>query len=471
MAEQAGADNERTGLSFRSRTKPSSAAQNRSAVLSAFEHGFVVFSVAVLCGVSSLGRTVAASSIGTTEHNTLNTVLYCLVLLIGALLVLYHRREMVPILINTKVVWLFMAWAVVSVAWSVDPDLAVRRLIQFAAPVLVALYAAARFDPSTAIKLTGWCYFGVVVTSALVSVVWPDLGQMKDNAINIDMVEGSRLAGDWQGILGHKNGLGFVTLGSAQVFIWRWLVEKDRRWLFGGIILFGVFVTYKSHSTTSLLLVGLSLGMFIIIRMSEAAPRLRALIVFVAVIAVVIGILMVTTMRQEMTALVGKDATLTGRLPIWEVLVTHSIPARPLLGYGFNTYFTPSNPEYLRLVEIVDWPAPHAHNGYLNLAVELGIPGALLGVFILLRMIAGAMRRLHDQSAPWAEFMFVFGAVSLVLNCVEATVLRLGDDLTFVLLFSSFALAKHAAKSRAQPKPATPRRANMFLPRNPTEAS
>lgn len=470
MAEHAGADNERTGLSFRKRAKPSSAADARATRFSIFEHGFLIFSVAVLCGISNLGKSVQSVSVGTEEHNTLNTVLYLIVLAVVSLLVLQRRREVVPVLIGNKLIWLFMAWAVASIAWSTDPDLSVRRLIQFAAPVLLALYAVSRFDPTTAIRLTGWCYFGIIVASAIVAVVWPDFGQMKDNAVNIDLVEGSRLAGDWKGILGHKNGLGFVTLGSAQIFFWRWLTEKDRRGLFGAIILFGVFVTYKSHSTTSLLLVGLSLGIYILIRISEAAPRLRALIVFATVIALVIGFLAVITMREEMTALVGKDATLTGRLPIWQVLVGHSIPARPLLGYGFNAYFNLSNPEYLRLVEIVDWPAPHAHNGYLNLAVELGIPAAVLGTFILLRMIGAAMRRLHDPSAPWAEYMFVFGVVTIVLNCVEATIFRLGDDLTFILLFSCFALSKHGTGSHAKASPA-PRRTGMFLPRNRTEAS
>ncbi|WP_395020429.1 O-antigen ligase family protein [Dongia sp.] len=422
------------------------------------EGGFVIFSVAVFLGLSNLGRTTDPN--GGPQHNPLNTGLYLVVLVGVGLLLWMRRREVIPLLASSKLIWIFMAWATASIVWSLDANLAVRRLILFYAPLLVALYAAARFDPSTTIKLSGWAYFWTIFVSAAVAILLPNIGVMKDSWEALkwaNLAEGEKLGGDWSGILGHKNVLGFATLANTQVFAWRWYVERDKRWLFGPIILFGIFVAYKSHSATSALLIALTLGTYFFVHVLRKARRLRGLIffaMFVVAAAVLVAALM---LPDQFTALVGKDATLTGRVPIWIVVLDHVIPSRPIFGWGFNTYFIPANPDYLRLVGIVGWPAPHAHNGYLNLAVELGIPGAVLGTLILLRLIAGAVRRLDDDRAPWVLNVLVFAVTFAILNMVESSLLRISDNWEFALLFCCFVLWRHQALSRPKARPAARR--------------
>jgi exopolysaccharide production protein ExoQ len=464
MTDPAGAKGEqpaaRDGLAFRMRSATRHQPDEAAVVGTWLEQGFLIFSVAVFLGVSNLGRTTVATAAGTAQHNPLNTALYLIVLAGSFALLLFRRREIVPVLSSSKMVWIFMAWAVASVAWSLDPDLAVRRLILFFAPVLVALYAAARFDPATAIKLAGWGYFWVIVASAIVALLLPDVGVMKDSPEALkwaNLAEGEKLGGHWSGILGHKNVLGFATLANTQIFAWRWYVEKEKRWLHGAIVLFGIVVAYKTHSATSALLIALTLAAYVFIHVSHKAARLRALIVFAAVVIAAAATMMAISMPDQFTALVGKDATLTGRVPIWVVLLNHTIPNSPVFGYGFNTYFILNNPDYLRLVEIVGWPAPHAHNGYLNLAVELGLPGALLGTIILVRLILGAMRLVNDDQAPWALHMLVFGVTFAVLNIVESALLRISDNWVFALLFCCFALWKYQTEARPKTRPAARR--------------
>jgi exopolysaccharide production protein ExoQ len=452
----------REGLAFRKRRPIVQSSSVDSGPAGLIEGGFLIFSVAVFLGISNLGRTTNPA--GEVQHNPLNTALYIIVLVGAGLLLWLRRREVIPVLVNSKLIWIFVAWACASVAWSLDPDLAVRRLALFFAPLLVALYAAARFDPGTAIKLAGWAYFGTIAVSAAVAVLLPDVGVMKDSWEALrwaNLAEGAKLGGDWSGILGHKNVLGFAALANTQIFVWRWYAEKDKRWLFGPIILIGIFVAYKTHSATAALLIGLTFGTYIFVHVLRKAGQLRGLIffaMFVVAAAVLVAALM---LPDQFTALVGKDATLTGRVPIWIVVLDHVIPNRPLLGYGFNTYFIPTNPDYLRLVDIVGWPAPHAHNGYLNLAVELGVPGAVLGVLILLRLLVGAVQSLNDERAPWALQMLVFAVSFAILNMVEASLLRISDNWEYTLLFCCFAMWKYQAERRPAAPP-TARRWGEF---------
>jgi exopolysaccharide production protein ExoQ len=365
-----------------------------------------------------------------------------------------------PVLAVSKLFWIFMAWAVASVIWSIDPELTIRRLILFFAPVLVALYAAARFDPTTTIKLAGWAYFWTIIASAIVAILLPRIGVMHDSAAALkwaDLAEGARLEGDWSGILGHKNVLGFATLANTQIFVWRWYVEKEKRWLHGAIILIGVFVAYKTHSATTGLLIAVTLGTYFLFSITRHALRLRGLIFYGVVVFAAVAIGLAVSLPEQFTALLGKDATLTGRVPIWIVLLNHTIPNNPIFGAGFNTYFIVENPDYRRLVDIVGWPAPHAHNGYLNLAVELGIPGAVLGTFILLRLLVGAMLRVNDEHAPWVLHVLVFALTFVILNVVESSLLRISDNWAFALPFCCFALWKYQAKARPKAQPASRR--------------
>jgi O-antigen ligase len=476
MTDQAGAKGEqptaRDGLSFRKRTRVVSAPSPALDRIELFERGFVIFSVAVFLGLSNLWRKTAEldpSSVGASQHNPLNTGLYLLVLVVGILLVLVRKREVLPVLAVSKMFWIFMAWAVASAIWSIDPDLTLRRLALFFAPVIVALYAAARFDPTTTIRLAGWAYFWTIVASAIVAVLFPQIGVMHDSAMAVkwaDLAEGARLEGDWSGTLGHKNVLGFATLASTQVFAWRWYVEKEKRWLHAAIILFGMFVAYKTHSATTALLILITLGTYSLFHLTRQARRLRALIFFAVVVVAVVSVGLAISLPEQFTALVGKDATLTGRVPIWIVLLRDVIPQNPIFGTGFNTFFIIENPSYRRLVEIVGWPAPHAHNGYLNLATELGIPGALLGTFILLRLLVGSMLRVNDENAPWVVHVLVFALTFAILNIVESSLLRISDNWAFALPFCCFALWKYQAEARPKAQPA-PRRWGNVAPGTP----
>jgi O-antigen ligase len=477
MTDQAGAPAEppaaRDGLSFRKRSRPASAPTAALSGFDLFERGFIIFSVAVFLGLSNLGRTTDSdpSSIGASQHNPLNTALYLLVLAIGGLLLWVRKRDVMPVLAVSKVFWIFMAWAVASVIWSIDPELTVRRLVLFFAPVMVALYAAARFDPTTTIKLAGWAYFWTIIASAIVAILLPRVGVMHDSAAALkwaDLAEGARLEGDWSGILGHKNVLGFATLANTQIFAWRWYVEKEKRWLHGAILLIGVFVAYKTHSATTGLLIMVTLGTYFLFHITRHALRLRALIFYAVVVFAAIAVGLAISLPQQFTALVGKDATLTGRVPIWIVLLRDVIPSNPIFGDGFNTYFIIENPGYRRLVEIVGWPAPHAHNGYLNLAVELGIPGAVLGTFILLKLLVGALLRVNDENAPWVLHVLVFALAFVILNLVESSLLRISDNWAFALPFCCFALWKYQAKARPKPRP-TERRWGALTFGKPTE--
>jgi O-antigen ligase len=80
--------------------------------------------------------------------------------------------------------------------------------------------------------------------------------------------------------------------------------------------------------------------------------------------------------------LFDKSETLSGRTFLWSYAV-QNIAERPFLGFGYTAFWKASSINVLISNEIT-WQAPHAHNGYLDLALDLGLllAGLYLGALI-----------------------------------------------------------------------------------------
>jgi exopolysaccharide production protein ExoQ len=139
----------------------------------------------------------------------------------------------------------------------------------------------------------------------------------------------------------------------------------------------------------------------------------------------------------------GKDATLTGRVPLWE-LVDQQISDHLLLGFGFQAFWTDANPEAWVIWAKIQWMAPHAHNGYRDIMLSFGIIGMTLFVLMLLRAVRqGAVLHCRDPQYGWL-WLNVFTVMILVMNLTESLFFSPNDVIftlftTAIIMFSLYA--------------------------------
>ncbi len=127
----------------------------------------------------------------------------------------------------------------------------------------------------------------------------------------------------------------------------------------------------------------------------------------------------------------GKDATLTGRVPLWH-LVDPEIVHRPLLGYGYGVFWSEANPVAWRIWEVSGWQAPHAHNGYRDLLLGVGSVGLVLFGLVTVRALRqGTDLCSAEPRQGWLWCVATIGA-SLAMNLSESTFL-MQNDLMWVL--------------------------------------
>ena len=120
--------------------------------------------------------------------------------------------------------------------------------------------------------------------------------------------------------------------------------------------------------------------------------------------------------------LLGRDDTFTGRTDIWDAALG-SIGSRPIFGYGFGAFWRGEAGPSKAVVDSVDWVTPNAHNGVLDLCLELGIAGLLVFAIGFGQRFRTALQEYRRQESSGAMWPFLFLSFLLVYNLTESTLL------------------------------------------------
>jgi exopolysaccharide production protein ExoQ len=133
----------------------------------------------------------------------------------------------------------------------------------------------------------------------------------------------------------------------------------------------------------------------------------------------------------------GRDPTLTDRTAIWGLVI--GLIDNPILGTGFESFWLGQ-----RLVEVwkfYSWGPTQAHNGYLEIYLQLGWIGVLLLAVVIVtgyRTVAAALQ----QRLPTANLMLAYFFVGLTYNFTEAAFFRMMASAWILLLLAMTRIPK-----------------------------
>lgn len=273
----------------------------------------------------------------------------------------------------------FLVLATVSLAWSINPVYTAKRLIR-----LFEIMAAA-----TAFACVGWHRqrFQNILRPIITLMLAGSIGfGLMFPELAIHQSDSPELHDAWHGLATQKNGFG--TLAGIGLIFWfhAWLSREVRllQALAGGVL--AVACLLLSRSLTSMLAVAFAALLMLV--MLRTSPNLRRYMPFVALsfIAVLL-VYSIAVLRlvpglgillSPISTLTGKDLTFSHREQIWTIVTEH-IQLNPWLGGGYGAYWNgpeASSPSIVFLARMYFYPNS-AHNGYLDLANDLGGIGLL----------------------------------------------------------------------------------------------
>lgn len=324
---------------------------------------------------------------------------------------LWHGRSVLRAAMRNPWIPAFLLFALASVAWSVAPDWTVRRGSAFALTTAFGIYIAGRFDSRDLLKLMAWAFGAAAVTSLVFGIALPSIG--REVEIHV---------GAWRGVFPQKNNLGQIMVLSTMVFLLLARTLDRRRWLAWSGAALSAGLVILSTSKTALVILFVLGALTYLFR----ALRWHYTLVVPSLIGTVMAVgglgLAVLQRSEQILLAMGKDPTLTGRTGMWEILLD-AVRDRPLGGYGYSAFWirderSPS----ARVFDLLQWETPHAHNGFLDLALQLGLVG--LAIFLISYLVAArrsvlAIRANRDPSALWP---LVYLAFTVLYNVTESAI-------------------------------------------------
>lgn len=279
----------------------------------------------------------------------------------------------------------------VSVMWSIEPGTTMRRSFAVVMTTLFGLWLASRWDWREMILLIATTLGLLAVASTIMALAVPSIGV--DHAVH---------AGAWKGVWWEKNALGAIMAWGAVSAYAALGVDPQRRWIWAGMAVLCTALVLMSTSKTGLLSVALGTGGVIGIALCRRGFGFAALMLFLGLTGAACAALVLLIAPVEFLELLGRDATLTGRTDIW-IILADQVAARPWTGYGYKAFWVVEDGPVFWVRQGTQWPVPTAHNGWLEIALALGLPGVALMALLYLRTVFRALGRLFSgPEAYWA---------------------------------------------------------------------
>jgi O-antigen ligase len=370
----------------------------------------------------------------TEAGNLVNQLGYTTMFVLLAAWNLVHQPQRLLLLIRPVLI-ATLFWFALSVATSWDPALSARRLafacvtIGIAGMVLLVPKSPRHFADVLAVVVLfvlATCYLGVALMPTL------SIHQASD------VIE-PELAGDWRGVFGHKNEASAAMV--LFVFIGIFIARLRSLGLGVVIVLLALPFLYFTHSKTSL--AALPLALIVSIIMARAAKPANGVAVALSLLLVLnllsIGSIYIAPIHALVEAIMP-DATFTGRTDIWKFAVDHVLQ-RPITGYGFATFWGTEQVVYGMTGATWANTASHAHNGFVDLALTVGIPGsALVTLWLVVLPLFDFYRASNEPESAALKMLFLriclFAAFE---SCFETIFTQLGA-MWLILIAAAFGL-------------------------------
>jgi O-antigen ligase len=246
----------------------------------------------------------------------------------------------------------------------------------------------------------------------------------------------------------HKNALGQVAAFANLVFLIRLANFRSETWAARAyhavFCALSVILVLGSDSAAALMLLVVNLAVLLgALLIIQWADRLKP-VHWLGVGVLGIAALAATWWQRHLIVVVilGKTPTLTGRIPLWLSLVPH-IEKKLVLGYGFGNAFWVHKDNVRQVMEKVRWFPGHAHNGFLDILLSLGLLGALAyAAFIIETFLLSVWYLSRARTVTSAlPFMMVCYAVAANLAASTLTSVQL---LAWPALVAAWAICMRA---------------------------
>lgn len=334
----------------------------------------------------------------------------------GVVVLLARGRRAGTVLRANGPILLFFLYCAVSVLWSDYPDVAFKRWTKALGDIVMVLVVLTDPDPSAAVKrLLARSGFLLTPLSVLLIKYYPEIGRSYNPWTWTPYLTG---------VATGKNGLGFVCLVFGLASLSR-VLETTRAdggprrvgplIAHGTLVAMTLWLFWKADSATSLACFLIGGGLIGVMSLPGLARKPSAVHLLTGAVLLLSVSTLFLNAGTGIVEAMGRDTTLTGRTALWDKALDMTVD--PLFGAGFESFWL--GKRLAKFWRIYWWRPNQAHNGYLEVFLNLGWTGVALLSLVMAwgyRNVGSALRR--DPEA--GRLRLAYFVVAAVYNLTEA---------------------------------------------------
>jgi exopolysaccharide production protein ExoQ len=375
------------------------------------------------------GKLAFESSAGLPFMQVVWSVLYLCVLFF----LIPESRGFLSLVLRGWPFLLLLAITLLSIIWSEEKGLTARRSVALVATTFAGFYLAIRYPFKEQLKL--------LVVLSKISVVLNFIFGFLHIGTAVDSLNGPKygifvqrfstgilgfareilpaLTGcckwydPWYGIFTQRNILGMMMAFSAVVLLLWSRQEPEEKWsaYFWASLCF--VLLFLSGSLTGYLSLCATLAVAYLLRKIRLHPQRARRILVASTVMVGIGLYFAASRPESVASFFDRDVTLTGRTTIWGASLLLGLD-HAWLGRGYDAFWLGDQGPSGEIRKFAGWDVPSAHNGYLEIWLDLGLCG--LAVFFLgfarhLRKSLHYFLRTEEGEGSWPVLYLAFLAL------------------------------------------------------------
>ncbi|VEP14289.1 O-antigen polymerase [Hyella patelloides LEGE 07179] len=304
---------------------------------------------------------------------------------------------------------LLVGTVVASAFWSTNMRSTLEASRGFVRMFLFGAYLTTCYSLKTQMKILTWVFGIAGILSTAVVLLIPSYGI---SSVHI---------GAWEGIFAHKGMLGDVMSIGAILFLLNALQEKTPNWIAWGGFGLAATINILTDSASSLLSFLILLSLIPLYNLLPQPYKLKAIIFSLGLIGIGVMVVFIVGNIDTILAEVLQQST-DGRISIWTLMIDKVSEERPLLGYGFNAFWSSDAGAFVGRYaweESVVATEFNSHSSYMELYVSLGYLGvvvyAISFITVFFRTVILLLATRKIQFLWFIQFL-VFAHVAAISN-------------------------------------------------------
>jgi exopolysaccharide production protein ExoQ len=371
---------------------------------------------------------------GTLDGSPTDAAFYAVLLVIGLVVLLVRRKQASAFVAVSGPLVIYLLYCLISVSWSPFHGPAFKRWTKDLGDLVMVLIIMTDPSPIAALRRI-YSRLGFVLLPLSIALIrYTDLGRGYDpdgNPMNT-------------GVTTNKNTLGLTVFLLALGTLWnlRFLLNRKdepnrgRRLLAQWTLFaFCLALLQMAHSATSIacFILGAVLMLTTGLRSVRTHPaRVNALCLTIMLLA---GITFLSGGDAYVVQALGRKPDLSGRKEIWSASLASA--ENPWIGTGYESFWNANAPKVNRILRDAGYidmsNLVSAHNGYLEVYLDLGLIGLFLIAVILINGYRHACRAFLLDPELGGLFLAYVATVT-IYGITEVSFRVLGASWLFLLL-------------------------------------